>query len=119
MVLLLLPSPTVASLDILDLKRRGFFIFMGTVEFRELELRKYLPVYTISTPKLETDKIDGKFDFIMWRRKIKAILVQNKITPTICSPNKYPEFWKGEILAEKLGDAHSCLTIYLNDSVLR
>ncbi|KAI5661942.1 hypothetical protein M9H77_21265 [Catharanthus roseus] len=36
-----------------------------------------------------------------------------------CSPVKYPESWKGEILAEKIGDAYSCLTLHLNDDVLR
>ncbi|KAI5683737.1 hypothetical protein M9H77_04965 [Catharanthus roseus] len=52
-------------------------------------------------------------------RKMKAVLVQNKIAPTICSPEKYPKSWKGEILAEKLGDADSCLTLHLTDNVLR
>ncbi|KAI5682476.1 hypothetical protein M9H77_03704 [Catharanthus roseus] len=50
---------------------------------------------------------------------MKAVLVQNKIAPAICSPEKYPESWKGEVLFEKLGDAHSCLTLHLTDNVLR
>ncbi|KAI5677252.1 hypothetical protein M9H77_08202 [Catharanthus roseus] len=105
----------------------------GTVEFRcflcdELFLKSfifhasdysYLPLYNMSVPKLETDKFDGKFDFVMWRRKIKIVLVQNKIAPAICTPDKYPESWTGEILAENLGNAHSCLTLYLKDNVLR
>ncbi|KAI5664694.1 hypothetical protein M9H77_24017 [Catharanthus roseus] len=33
----------------------------------------------MSVPKIETDRFDGKSDFVMWRRKMKAILVQNKI----------------------------------------
>ncbi|KAI5676448.1 hypothetical protein M9H77_07398 [Catharanthus roseus] len=52
-------------------------------------------------------------------RKMKAVLVQNKIAPAICSPEKYPESWKGEVLSEKLGDAHNCLTLHLTDNVLR
>ncbi|KAI5658849.1 hypothetical protein M9H77_27642 [Catharanthus roseus] len=28
----------------------------------------------MSVPKIETDKLDGKSDFVMWRRKMKAIL---------------------------------------------
>ncbi|KAI5675611.1 hypothetical protein M9H77_06561 [Catharanthus roseus] len=51
--------------------------------------------------KLKTDRFDGKSDFVMWRRKMKAVLVQNKIAPTICSSEEYPESWKGEILKEK------------------
>ncbi|KAI5675760.1 hypothetical protein M9H77_06710 [Catharanthus roseus] len=60
----------------------------------------------MSVPKIETDKFDGKSDFVMWRRKMKVVLVQNKIVPAICSPEEYPESWKDEILSEKLGDAH-------------
>ncbi|KAI5658420.1 hypothetical protein M9H77_27213 [Catharanthus roseus] len=73
----------------------------------------------MSVPKFETDKFDGKSGFVMWRRKMKAVLVQNKIAPAICSPEEYPESWKGESPSEKLGDAHSCLTIHLIDNVLR
>ncbi|KAI5673505.1 hypothetical protein M9H77_13869 [Catharanthus roseus] len=36
----------------------------------------------------------------------------------ICTPDKYPKSWTGEILAEKLGDAHSCLTLHLKYNVL-
>ncbi|KAI5671116.1 hypothetical protein M9H77_11480 [Catharanthus roseus] len=39
-------------------------------------------------PKNETDRFDGKSNFVMWRRKMKAVLVQNKIAPTICSPKE-------------------------------
>ncbi|KAI5675501.1 hypothetical protein M9H77_06451 [Catharanthus roseus] len=50
---------------------------------------------------------------------MKAVLVQNKIAPDICGPEDYPKPWKGEILLEKLVDAHSCLTLHLTDNVLR
>ncbi|KAI5675631.1 hypothetical protein M9H77_06581 [Catharanthus roseus] len=70
----------------------------------------------MSVPKIETDKFDGKSDFVMWQRKMKAVLVQNKIAPAICCPEEYPESWKGEILSEKLGDAHSCLILHLTDN---
>ncbi|KAI5666630.1 hypothetical protein M9H77_16483 [Catharanthus roseus] len=66
----------------------------------------------MSVPKIETDKFDGKSNFVMWRRKMKAVLVQNKIAPAICSLENYPESWKGEVLGEKLSDAHSCLTLH-------
>ncbi|KAI5659494.1 hypothetical protein M9H77_28287 [Catharanthus roseus] len=38
----------------------------------------------MSVPKIETDRFDGKYDFVMWRRKMKAVLVQNKIAPVLC-----------------------------------
>ncbi|KAI5677399.1 hypothetical protein M9H77_08349 [Catharanthus roseus] len=50
---------------------------------------------------------------------MKAVLVQNKIAPTICSLEEYPESWRGEVLMEKLGDAHNCLTLHLTDNVLQ
>ncbi|KAI5654746.1 hypothetical protein M9H77_31933 [Catharanthus roseus] len=49
---------------------------------------------------------------------MKPVLVQNKIAPAICSPKEYPESWRDIILAEKIGDAHSCLTLHLTDNVL-
>ncbi|KAI5652572.1 hypothetical protein M9H77_29759 [Catharanthus roseus] len=57
----------------------------------------------VLVPKIEIDKFDGKSDFVMWQRKTKTVLVQNKIVPTIYSPEEYLESWKGEILSEKLG----------------
>ncbi|KAI5649647.1 hypothetical protein M9H77_35652 [Catharanthus roseus] len=39
----------------------------------------------MSVPKIETDKFDGKSDFVKWRWKMKAILVQNKIGSAIYS----------------------------------
>ncbi|KAI5677403.1 hypothetical protein M9H77_08353 [Catharanthus roseus] len=64
-----------------------------------------VPSYSLSSyiPKIEIDRFDGKSDFVMWRRKMKAVLVQNKIALAICSPEEYPESWTGEILKEKLG----------------
>ncbi|KAI5675168.1 hypothetical protein M9H77_06118 [Catharanthus roseus] len=50
---------------------------------------------------------------------MKAVFGQNKIAPTICSPEEYPESWRGEVLTEKLDDAHSCLTLHLTNNVLR
>ncbi|KAI5658616.1 hypothetical protein M9H77_27409 [Catharanthus roseus] len=70
----------------------------------------------MSVQKIETDKFDGKSDFVMWQRKMKAVLIQNKIAPAICSPKEYQESWKGEIFSEKLGDAHSCFTLHLTDN---
>ncbi|KAI5662840.1 hypothetical protein M9H77_22163 [Catharanthus roseus] len=56
----------------------------------------------MSVPKTETDRFDGKSDFVMLRRKMKAVLVQNKIAPAICSPKEYPESWKRKVLKKKL-----------------
>ncbi|KAI5650504.1 hypothetical protein M9H77_36509 [Catharanthus roseus] len=54
----------------------------------------------MSVPKIETNKFDGKSDFVMWQRKMKAVLVQNKIAPAIFSPKEYPESWKVRYVPE-------------------
>ncbi|KAI5659612.1 hypothetical protein M9H77_28405 [Catharanthus roseus] len=69
----------------------------------------------MSVPKIETDRFDGKSDFVMWRRKMKEVLVQNKIAPAICSPKEYPKSWKGEILKEKLVILLNALPDSFND----
>ncbi|KAI5649881.1 hypothetical protein M9H77_35886 [Catharanthus roseus] len=81
--------------------------------------RENFPITGIRARFFSTNKFNAKYDFVMWCGKIKAILVQNKIAPAISIPGKYPESWTGEILAEKLVDAHSYLTLHLKDNVLR
>ncbi|KAI5677505.1 hypothetical protein M9H77_08455 [Catharanthus roseus] len=43
---------------------------------------------------------------------------KRKPKPGLNTPEEYPESWNGEVLKEKLGDAHSCLTLHLTDNVL-
>ncbi|KAI5662339.1 hypothetical protein M9H77_21662 [Catharanthus roseus] len=98
--------------------------FPNTSWGRRLVLRVGRPILSFDgknwTPHpIFADKFNGRSDFVMRRRKMKVVLVQNKIAPAICTPDKYLEFWTGEILAEKLGDAHNCLTLHLKDNVLR
>ncbi|KAI5665113.1 hypothetical protein M9H77_24436 [Catharanthus roseus] len=98
---------------------------LSSVNLTQIKFLLFLFFSKKSKPKpglspIETSKkFDGKSDFVIWRRKIKVVLVQNKIAPAISTPDKYPESWTGEILAEKLGDEHSCLTLHLKDNVLR
>ncbi|KAI5682304.1 hypothetical protein M9H77_03532 [Catharanthus roseus] len=49
-------------------------------------------------PKIETDGFDGKSDFVMCRRKMKAVLVQNKIAPAICSLEEYLDIGRAKFL---------------------
>ncbi|KAI5671187.1 hypothetical protein M9H77_11551 [Catharanthus roseus] len=63
----------------------------------------------MSVPKIETDKFDGKSDFV-WRRKMKAGLVQNKIAPAICGLEEYVESWKGNIFIKMLDGVTGKLT---------
>lgn len=59
-----------------------------------------------STPKFGTDKFVGKTNSVIWRREIN-VLFKHTLALAILGPNKYHESWKGELLAEKFGDAHS------------
>lgn len=59
-------------------------------------------VYNMATAKLDTEMFDGHSNFSRWRRKMKVVLVKNRVVPAILSPEKYPESLKGEILAKKL-----------------
>ncbi|KAI5675503.1 hypothetical protein M9H77_06453 [Catharanthus roseus] len=74
-----------------------------------------LSAYRRFSSSLKT-KTQSWLESLRFQRKMKVILVQNKIAPAICSPKEYPESWKGEILKEKLGDALSCLTLHLTDN---
>lgn len=72
---------------------------------------------SLGTARLEIDKYDGKGDFSIWRRKASAVLVKNKVLPTISRPEDYPESWKCEVLKEKLDSARSTLVLHLCDNV--
>ncbi|KAI5659776.1 hypothetical protein M9H77_28569 [Catharanthus roseus] len=52
----------------------------------------------------------------IWLRKASS---KPSLFILVFCPEKYPECWKSEVLSEKLGDAHSCLTLHLTDNVLR
>lgn len=67
----------------------------------------------------EVKKFNGKWDFSMWKKKIKASLVQQKVAPAIGKESEYPKSWKEEIWREKLDTAFSTVILHLVDNVLR
>ncbi|KAI5675602.1 hypothetical protein M9H77_06552 [Catharanthus roseus] len=75
-----------------------FYSFLSKLFFKSFiflsHLITFICLQNMSVPKLRLISFDGKSDFVMWQRKMKAVLVQNKIAPAICSPKECPEFWK-------------------------
>ena len=69
--------------------------------------------------KIEIDKFDGKRDFSMRKKKIRAILVQQKCAKAIEDPSEFLEVMKSLEKQEILENAYSILILNLVDNVLR
>ena len=69
--------------------------------------------------KFEIDKFDGSGDFGIWRRKVKALLSQQKILKAIESPDKLPECLTVEQKDDMLEMALGTIILNLSDNVLR
>ena len=70
--------------------------------------------------KFEIDKFDGKKDhFSMWKKKMKAVLVQQKCAKAITDPSEFLEVMKSSEKQEILETAYSLLILNLADNVLR
>ncbi|KAI5671142.1 hypothetical protein M9H77_11506 [Catharanthus roseus] len=83
------------TVEFLNLAKEGSFILFSQNFFKSFTFPSHLItllcLQNMSVPKIETDKFDGKSVFVMWGKKMKAVLVQNKIVPAICSPEEYSE----------------------------
>ncbi|KAI5675733.1 hypothetical protein M9H77_06683 [Catharanthus roseus] len=89
------------TVEFLRSGQRSFSFTLLFISVILLHLIILIFLQNMSVPKIETDKFDGKSDFVMWRRKMKVVLVQNKIVPAICSPEEYPESWKEDHMKNK------------------
>ena len=69
--------------------------------------------------KIEIEKFDGKGDFSMWKKKMKAVLVQQKYAKAISNPSKFPEVMKTSEKQEIMENAYNLLILNLVDNVLR
>lgn len=73
----------------------------------------------MASGRLKTDKYEGKSDFSIWRIKMEAVLVQNKLLSAIKKTENYPKSWKDKDLEEKLDSAKSIIILHLQDNVIR
>ena len=69
--------------------------------------------------KFEIDRFDGTGDFGIWRRKVKALLSQQKILRAIESPDKLPVSLSQEQKDDMLEMALGTIILNLSDNVLR
>ena len=73
----------------------------------------------MGSSKFEIEKFDGKGDFPMWKKKMRAVLVQQKCAKAIGDPSDFPEMMKSSDKQEILETAYSLLILNLADNVLR
>ncbi|MDO7987387.1 hypothetical protein OC713_02560 [Sweet potato little leaf phytoplasma] len=69
--------------------------------------------------RFEVEKFDGKGDFSLWKKKMKTVLVQQKVAITLADPKEYPEDIKPKEKKEIEEVAFSTVILYLSDNVLR
>ena len=69
--------------------------------------------------KFNIDKFDASGDFGIWRRKVKALLSQQKILNAIEGPKKLPDNMKEEQKNDMLEMALGTIILNLSDNVLR
>ena len=69
--------------------------------------------------KVEIKKFDGKGDLTIWKKKMRAVLVQQKCAKAISDPSKFPKMMKSSDKQEVLENTYSLLILNLTDNVLR
>lgn len=67
--------------------------------------------------KFEIEKFDGKGDLSLWRKKLKALLVQQKVSKVI--EKKIPDTVSDEKKQEMEETVFSTMILYLSDTVLQ
>lgn len=75
----------------------------------------------MSILKLKVDKFIGENDFLLWRLKIRALLVNQGIEEALgeATSSKKPRKVSDEDLPDILDKAHSAIIVSLGDGVLR
>ena len=72
----------------------------------------------MGSSRFEIDKFDGKGDLSVWKKKMKAVLVQQKCAKAIADPSEFPEVMKSSEKQEILENAYTLLILNLADNVL-
>ena len=67
--------------------------------------------------KIELEVFNGKGDFLLWRKKMKAVLIQQKVGKAL--DDSYPTAWNEEKRKEVDEIAYSTIILHLSDSILR
>ena len=67
--------------------------------------------------KIELEIFDGKGDFLLWRKKMKAVLIQQKVGKAL--DESYPTAWTEDKKKEVDEIAYSTIILHLSDGILR
>ena len=80
-----------------------------------------IPQDSWSTPnmRIDIDKFDGNGDFRIWRRKIRALLAQQRLLKALDDPIIWPEEISEEQKNEVLETATGTIIFHLTDSIIR
>jgi hypothetical protein len=80
-----------------------------------------IPQDSWSTPNMmiDIDKFDGNGDFRIWRRKIRALLAQQRLLKALDDPIIWPEEISEEQKNEVLETATGTIIFHLTDSIIR
>lgn len=71
------------------------------------------------TTKFEVERFNGKGDFSLWKKKMYALLVQQKVSKALAESDAKPDKMTDEDFAEMKEIAFSTIIMYLADNVLR
>ena len=69
--------------------------------------------------RIDIDKFDGTDDFRIWRRKISALLAQQKLLRVIIDPVTWPPYFPEDQKDEMLETATGTIIFHLSDSIIR
>ena len=73
----------------------------------------------MTATKIKVECFDEKGDFGLWRRRMHAILVQQRVAKALEGENKLPGNLTVEQKSEMLEMAFNTLTLHLDDKVLQ
>ncbi|KAL5569740.1 hypothetical protein UlMin_026315 [Ulmus minor] len=75
----------------------------------------------MGSAKFKLECFNGKGDFLLWKEKLKQVLVQQRVARAIEDPTKWPEEFKKKTdeIEEMNALAYSTIYLHLSDIVLR
>lgn len=69
--------------------------------------------------KIELERFDGKGDFGLWTKKMKVILIQQKVAKALIDPGTLPDSVIEAKKEEMVDIAYSSIILHVSDNVLR
>lgn len=69
--------------------------------------------------KFEVERFDGKGDFSLWKKKMRTLLVQQKVAKSLDNPDVRPEGMTEDQFNEMKEITYNTIILYLADNVLR